>query len=130
MTKPNENVGYKFMISAIWVDVMRKGQSSGEDILDDRKWWNQYEKEVKFAFRVLVGLGLASSIPLSEDKNELDKIQAELEADGQVGVEDVTWKVRPSKTLMSLYRTAIARYLQERDKRLSPFGKIEQRDQL
>jgi len=119
MSKTNNTVDFEFLISGIWLDIMRMGQSSEEDNIDDVKWWSQHKKEINFSFRILAGLGLAESIVLSEDENEMEKLTQEAEAGGEGPLELCTWEVTPSKALMRLYRKAISRYLRERDKRLS-----------
>jgi hypothetical protein len=48
-----------FELSAIWLDVMRMGQSLGEENVDDAKWWIKHKSEIKFAFKILAGLDLA-----------------------------------------------------------------------
>jgi hypothetical protein len=118
MSKANNTVDFEFVISGIWLDVMRMGQPLVGDNVDDVEWWKQHKKEITFAFRVLAGLGLAESTVLQDDK-ELEKERQELEAAGDGPLESMTWEVTPSKDLMSLYREAIPRYLRERDKRLS-----------
>jgi hypothetical protein len=41
MDKVDNTVDFEFLISGIWLDVMRMGQSSAEDDVDDVKWWKQ-----------------------------------------------------------------------------------------
>jgi hypothetical protein len=72
MDKTNNTVDFKFLISAIWLDIMRMCQSLDEADVDDVEWWRQHNKEINFAFRILAGLGLAKSTVLQDDK-ELDK---------------------------------------------------------
>jgi hypothetical protein len=117
MSKTNNTVDFKFLISAIWLDVMRMGQPLEEVDVDDVEWWRQHNKEINFAFKILVGLGLAESVVFSEDE-KAEKEKQELEDDGEC-LELYTWPVTPSKDLMRLYSKAISKYLRERDNRLS-----------
>jgi hypothetical protein len=117
MDKTNNTVDFEFLISAIWLDIMRMGQSLEELDVDDVEWWRQHNKEINFAFRILAGLGLAESVVLSQDEKELEKQNQELGDEGPL--ETFTWTVTPSKDLMRLYGKAISKYLCERDKRLS-----------
>jgi len=113
MSKTNNTVDFEFMISGIWLDVMRMGQfSEEEDVVDDVKWWKQHKKEINFAFRILAGLGLAESSVLSGDDWERGRGKQELEAleEGDA----ITMGVTPSKALMRLYGKAISRARDER----------------
>jgi hypothetical protein len=87
MRETNNTVDFKFLISAIWIDIMRAG--SNEDTLDDKQWWEQHNKEINFAFRVLSGLGLAKSTVLPQVENELESAVQELGAD-EGGLESFT----------------------------------------
>jgi hypothetical protein len=118
MRETNNTVDFKFLISAIWIDIMRTG--SNEDTFDDKQWWEQHNKGINFAFRVLSGLGLAKSTELPQVENELESAVQELGAD-EGGLESFTWDVVPSRELISLYQKAVRRYLRERDMRLSPW---------
>jgi hypothetical protein len=118
MRETNNTVDFKFLISATWIDIMRAG--SNEDTLDDKQWWEQHNKEINFAFRVLSGLGLAKSTVLPQDENELESAVQEFGAD-EGGLESFRWDVVPSRELISLYQKAVRRYLRERDIRLSPW---------
>jgi hypothetical protein len=123
-TSKNTNIT-RFALSAIWLDVMRMGQSLGDEDVDDVKWWIEHTSEIQFAFRILAALDLAEYVGLSKKKHgETGKIKRELQADGEDPEEPMIWTVTPSKALMCLYRKAIHRYLRERDKRLaSHFGR-------
>jgi hypothetical protein len=118
MGTTRNTVYFKFLISSIWIDIMRTG--SNEDTLDDKQWWERHNKEINFAFRVLSGLGLAKSTVLPQDENELENPVQEFGAD-EGGLESFTWDVVPSRELISLYQKAVRRYLRERDIRLSPW---------
>src|ERR1700730_14805089 len=49
MRKANNKVDFEFLISGIWLDIMRMGHSSDEDNIADVKWWSQHKKEINFA---------------------------------------------------------------------------------
>jgi len=53
-------------ISGIWADVMRMGVQPHVN-QDDAEWWIEHQKEIKFAFGVLAGLGLANQGETLED---------------------------------------------------------------
>jgi hypothetical protein len=59
---------------------MRMGHSSAENNVDDVRWWKQHNKEINFAFRVLVGLGLAKMFSEDEEEMERRRQQGPLEA--------------------------------------------------
>ena len=75
MSQSKNAIYFKFPISSLWLDVMRMREPLEDEDVDDIKWWRAPMSEIQFAFKILIGLGLAKSEPPPQDESEMEKMR-------------------------------------------------------